>query len=131
MHVQIPRAHRYVKLINSFDQRTTVLESLTLIIHELNLKFFLAKSLLEFVSGIWTTCASRDGNKDVEIEVKLEDIFDPVILARIDHTTLCTFCRRLWTTLQYRHNLGNDQVWAGLVAEFFKLLSSAGVQCKD
>ena len=86
--------------------------------------------MLQFVSGLATTSPSREGRDRPEIVVSLETAFDPVSLARIKHTSTCSWCRRLWTTLQFQHSLAADHVWSGVVAEFLKLLASSGVQSK-
>ena len=82
---------------------------------------------MEFIAGNWTTCLAV-GRQKQETLVRLEDVFDVESLDRIDHTNECSYCRRLWTTLQFLTVFANDQVWAGLVAEFLKILASTGVQ---
>lgn len=65
-----------------------------------------------------------------EVGVKFEEVFEELSQQRIKHTSACIPCRRLWSTLQFRPKLAEDQVWASLVAEFVKLLSSSGVHSK-
>ena len=78
--------------------------------------------MYEFVAG-----ATTDAYRDRKV-VQFTEVYDSVSLARIHHTAACSWCRRLWSTLQYRHSFAEDQVWAGLVAEFVKLLGSTSVQ---
>ena len=65
-----------------------------------------------------------------EVGVKFEEAFELLSRQRIEHTAACIPCRRLWSTLQFRPKLAEDQVWASLVAEFLKTLSSSGVHSK-
>ena len=74
------------------------------------------------------TTTPRHGVPSDRIVVKFTDIFDATSIARIHHTASCGWCRRLWSTLQFRHSFADDQVWAGLVSEFLKLLGTTGVQ---
>ena len=66
-----------------------------------------------------------------EVGVKFNEAFEEVSRDRIDHTARCIPCRRLWSTLQFRPSLAEDQVWAAVVAEFLKLLSSSGVHSES
>ena len=81
--------------------------------------------MYKFITG--TTTDYYDETRPV---VTFADVFDSVSLDRIHHSASCTWCRRLWSTLQFRHPLAEDQVWAGLVSEFLKLLASTSVQSK-
>ena len=80
--------------------------------------------MLKFVAG--QSMYPRAG----EIGVKFNEAFEEVSRDRINHTVGCIPCRRLWSTLQFQLCLAEDQVWAALVAEFLKLLSSSGVHSK-
>ena len=80
--------------------------------------------MLKFVAG--QSMYPRAG----EVGVKFTEAFEEVSRDRIDHTVGCIPCRRLWSTLQFQSRLAEDQVWAALVAEFLKLLSSSGVHSK-
>ena len=84
------------------------------------------------LSGRATTesSPSRGRSPSDRIVVGFDEIFDPISIARINHTSSCTWCRRLWSTLQFRHSFADDQVWAGMLSEFLKLLGTTGVQSK-
>ena len=85
--------------------------------------FLIAPGMYKFITG--TTTDYYDETRPV---VTFADVFDSISLGRINHSASCTWCRRLWSTLQFRHPLAEDQVWAGLVSEFLKLLASTSVQ---
>ena len=72
--------------------------------------------------------ATTDYYNDESKVVTFQEVYDSISLDRIHHSAACSWCRRLWSTLQYRHSFAEDQVWAGLVSEFIKLLGSTGVQ---
>ena len=80
--------------------------------------------MLRYIAG--TSMYPRSG----EVGIKFEEAFDEVSRKRIDHTSSCIPCRRLWSTLQFNPRLAEDQVWAALVGEFLKLLASSGVHSK-
>ena len=86
---------------------------------------FLGNGLFKFVTG--STTEYHSPKFDV---VKFADVFDQVSLDRVHHSSGCTWCRRLWSTLQFRSSFSEDQVWAGLVSEFLKLLGATGIQSK-
>ena len=94
--------------------------------------YLLAPGVRRILSGRATTEASpsRGQVPSDRILVKFSDVFDSVSVARINHTAVCSWCRRLWSTLQFRHSFADEQVWAGLVSEFLKLLATTGVQSK-
>ena len=80
--------------------------------------------MLKFAAG--RSMYPREG----EIGVKFNEAFEKVSRDRIEHSARCIPCRRLWSTLQFQPSLAADQVWAAVVAEFLKLLSSSGVHSK-
>ena len=84
------------------------------------------------LSGRATTEASpsRGRTPNDRIVVGFTEIFDQVSIDRIYHTATCIWCRRLWSTLQFRSSFADGQVWAGLISEFLKLLATTGVQSK-
>ena len=84
------------------------------------------------MSGRATTesSPSRGRVPSDRIVVKFTDILDQVSIDRVHHTATCVWCRRLWSTLQFRHSYADGQVWAGLVSEFLKLLGTTGVQSR-
>ena len=79
--------------------------------------------LYKFISGCSTE--PRPGHPDT---IKFTDVLDQVSIDRVNHSSACTWCRRLWSTLQFRSTYSEDQVWAGLVAEFMKLLGATSIQ---
>ena len=91
---------------------------------------FSAFGVRRLLSGRATTesTPSRGRIPSDRIVVKFTDVFDSVSIDRINHTAKCAWCRRLWSTLQFRSSFADGQVWAGLVSEFLKLLGTTGVQ---
>ena len=92
----------------------------------------LASGVKRILSGRATTktSPSRGQNPPDRIVVTFTDVFDPVSIDRIHHTADCKWCRRLWSTIQFRHPYADGQVWAGMISEFLKLLGTTGVQSK-
>ena len=90
----------------------------------------LASGVRRLLSGRATTesSPSRGRNPSDRIVVTFQDVFDSVSIDRIRHTAECKWCRRLWSTLQFRHSYADGQVWAGMVSELLKLLGTTGVQ---
>ena len=64
--------------------------------------------------------------------VKLSDLdeFDALVLAKINHSLLCAFCRRLFTTLCFNPKLLENSVFVALVGEFIKTLSGSFCRSK-
>ena len=85
--------------------------------------------MLKFIGGRATTEQPRAGTEG-KVVVRFSDVFDQVSIDRINHSSHCAWCRRLWSTLQYQRKFSADHVWPALVAEFLKLLASTGVQSK-
>ena len=81
--------------------------------------------MLKFVAG--QSLNPRDG----EVGVKYTDAFDEISRKRIEHTTSCIPCRRLWSTLQFNRALAKTQLWSALVSEYLKLLVSSAIHCKS
>ena len=125
LHVSISGSNRYVKLICLFLKVYRPLLKLFV--------YFPASGMRRLLSGRATTEASPSRGRipSDRIVVQFTDIFDEVSIARIHHTATCGWCRRLWSTLQFRHPYADGQVWAGMIAEFLKLLGTTGVQSES
>ena len=91
----------------------------------------LAPLMKKFISGRATTEPPRPGQERNRFVVRFADLFEPISVERVSHTSNCSYCRCPWTTLQFRTAFALDNAWSGLVAEFLKFLASTTIQCES